>query len=146
VRLSHTFRIQVWGESIYNRSGWYDPLLVPLCCSSGGGAFTPPTYDSPPPTPLAYQRKIHSPQWNNHHHLQNHHRHPVVPHCCHPIRNHTPKTKPTERGGGSGARIPRLVVTQTTLGLCALSFPGIWSQSKRSTKAKTKRKTFSRLG
>jgi len=30
----------------------------------------------------------------------------------------------------------------TTLGLYALSFPGIWSQIKRSTKAKTKRKTF----
>lgn len=30
----------------------------------------------------------------------------------------------------------------TTLGLYALSFPGIWSQVKRSTKAKTKRKTF----
>jgi len=28
------------------------------------------------------------------------------------------------------------------LGLYALSFPGIWSQIKRSTKAKTKRKTF----
>lgn len=30
----------------------------------------------------------------------------------------------------------------TTLGLYALSFPGIWSQVKRSTKAKIKRKTF----
>jgi len=30
----------------------------------------------------------------------------------------------------------------TTLGLYALSFPGIWSQIKRSTKAKMKRKTF----
>merc|ERR1712238_22570 len=30
----------------------------------------------------------------------------------------------------------------TTLGLYVLSFPGIWSQVKRSTKAKTKRKTY----
>mmetsp|Transcript_5511 Transcript_5511/g.15547 ORF Transcript_5511/g.15547 Transcript_5511/m.15547 type:complete len:300 (-) Transcript_5511:133-1032(-) len=30
----------------------------------------------------------------------------------------------------------------TTLGLYALSFPGIWSQVKRSTSAKVKRKTF----
>eukprot|EP00978_Attheya_sp_CCMP212_P003917 scaffold8359_cov53-Attheya_sp.AAC.2 len=30
----------------------------------------------------------------------------------------------------------------TTLGLYALSFPGLWSQIKRSTAAKTKRKTF----
>jgi len=30
----------------------------------------------------------------------------------------------------------------TTLGLYALSFPGIWSQIKRSTSAKVKRKTF----
>jgi len=30
----------------------------------------------------------------------------------------------------------------TTLGLYVLSFPGIWSQVKRSTKAKSKRKTF----
>lgn len=30
----------------------------------------------------------------------------------------------------------------TTLGVYALSFPGIWSQVKRSTKAKLKRKTF----
>jgi hypothetical protein len=32
----------------------------------------------------------------------------------------------------------------TTLGLYALSFPGLWSQIKRSTAAKTKRKTFVR--
>ena len=32
----------------------------------------------------------------------------------------------------------------TTLGLYVLSFPGIWSQVKRSTKAKTKRKTYVR--
>lgn len=30
----------------------------------------------------------------------------------------------------------------TTLGLYALSFPGLWSQVKRSTKAKVKRKTY----
>lgn len=32
----------------------------------------------------------------------------------------------------------------TTLGLYLLSFPGIWSQIKRSTSAKVKRKTFIR--
>ena len=32
----------------------------------------------------------------------------------------------------------------TTLGLYALSFPGIWSQIKRSTSAKVKRKTYVR--
>ena len=32
----------------------------------------------------------------------------------------------------------------TTLGLYVLSFPGIWSQIKRSTKAKLKRKTYVR--
>lgn len=32
----------------------------------------------------------------------------------------------------------------TTLGLYALSFPGLWSQIKRSTKAKVKRKTYVR--
>merc|ERR1719223_1250992 len=30
----------------------------------------------------------------------------------------------------------------TTLGLYAMSFPGVWSAIKRSTKAKTKRKTY----
>ena len=34
----------------------------------------------------------------------------------------------------------------TTLGLYGLSFPGLWSQVKRSTKAKVKRKTYVRCG
>ena len=34
----------------------------------------------------------------------------------------------------------------TTLGLYVLSFPGIWSQIKRSTKAKLKRKTYVTAG
>ena len=33
----------------------------------------------------------------------------------------------------------------TTLGLYVMSFPGIWSQIKRSTSAKLKRKTYLRL-
>jgi hypothetical protein len=34
----------------------------------------------------------------------------------------------------------------TTLSLYALSFPGLWSQIKRSTKAKLKRKTYVTIG